>query len=78
MSDENIIAPTISNKSLNPLLSYLGTKTRAELKGSCLKQDKITFDHRKKVNIYIIYEINKKFNISTYPTMKNCLLVQLV
>ena len=26
--------------------------------GSCLKQDKIAYTHVKKVNIYIIYEIN--------------------
>ena len=34
-----------SNHSISPNLSYYGTKTRAELKGSCLKHDKITFNH---------------------------------
>ena len=29
-----------------------------KLDRSCLKQDKITFTHRKAVNIYIAYEIN--------------------
>ena len=24
------------------------------------------------MNIYIVYEINKNFNISDYPTLKNC------
>ena len=37
------------------------------------KQDKISFDHGKVVNIYIVYEINKNFNISSYPTLGNCL-----
>ena len=44
--------------------------------GSCLKQDKITHDHVKVVNSYIVYVINKNFNISSYPTLEN--LVYLV
>ena len=56
LSDENITAPTTSDYSLNPQLSYLCTKTRVEFKGSYLKQDKITYDHGKVVNIYIVYE----------------------
>ena len=59
LSDENIIAPTTSDYNLNPQLSYLGNKTRVELIGSCLKQDKITYTHAKIVNIYIAYEIVK-------------------
>ena len=34
-----------SNHSISPNLSYYGTKTRAELQGSCLKHDKIKFNH---------------------------------
>ena len=41
----------LSDCSFNPQLSYLGTKTRLELRGSCLKQDKITFNNEKIVNI---------------------------
>ena len=37
LSDENITAPTTSDYSLNPQLSYFGTNTRVEFKGSCLK-----------------------------------------
>ena len=73
MSDENITAPTTSDYKINPQLSYFGTKTRLEFKGSCLKQDKITYDHGKIVNIYIAYEISKNFNISSYSTLENCL-----
>ena len=53
-------------------MDYVGIKTRVEFKGSCLKQDKISFDHDKIVNIYIVYEINKKYNISSYPVLENC------
>ena len=61
LSDESTKPPTTTNNILNPLLHYVVTKTRVELKGSCLKQDKISFDHEKVVNVYIIYEINKNF-----------------
>ena len=43
-------------------------KTRVELKGSF-----ISFNHGKIVNIYIFYQVNKNFDISSYPTLKNCL-----
>ena len=52
LSNENITAPTTSNYKLNPKLSYFGTKTRSDFRGNCLKQDKITFNHRKIGNVY--------------------------
>ena len=73
MSDETIKPPSTTNNILNPLLDYVSIKARVESKGSCLKQDKISFDHGKVVNIYIVYEINKNFNISSYPTLENLL-----
>ena len=57
LTDENITAPTISDYRLNPQLSYLGDKIRVEFKGSCLKQNKITYTHGKVVKIYIVYEM---------------------
>ena len=41
--------------------------------GDCLKQEKILFDHGKIVNIYIVYDTNKNFSSSNYPTLENCL-----
>ena len=38
-----------------------------------MKQDKVTFNHGKVVNIYIVYEISKSINISDYPTLEDCL-----
>ena len=73
LCDENITAPTASNYNLNPQLSYLGNKKGVEFKGSCLKQDKITYDSEKVVNIYIVYEISKNYDISNYPLLENCL-----
>ena len=52
----------------------MGTKIRVRFSGSCLKQDKSTYTHGKIVNIYIVYEINKKDNTtSSDPTLENCL-----
>ena len=53
-------------------MNYYGTKTRLEFTGSCLKQDKSTFNHKKIVNIYIFYEIDKIYTES-HPTFVNCL-----
>ena len=61
------------SNSISPSLDYYGTKTRVEFNGNCLIQDKVTFNHKKVVNIYIVYEISKNFNISDYPTLENCL-----
>ena len=50
---------------LNLSLDYFGTKARVKLNGDCLKQEKITFNNGKVVNIYIVYEIERSFNISS-------------
>ena len=73
MSNENIKALTTSDFKFNPELRFFGTKTKVEFNGSCLKQDKITYDHGKVVNIYIVYEISRNININYYPTLENCL-----
>ena len=65
MSDESIKPLSASNKMLNPSLDYVGTKTRVKYNGDCLKQEKVTFNQVKIVNIYIIYEIERSVNISS-------------
>ena len=47
LSDGSIKPPSTSNNILNPVLNYVGTKIRVKFEGSCLKQDKISFDHGK-------------------------------
>ena len=68
LSDEN----TTSDHKSSSHLSYYGTKTRVELRGSYLKQDKITFNHKKVVNIYIVYELDKIY-VKTSSMLVNCL-----
>ena len=54
LSAESIKPPATSDNSLNPELNYYGTKTRVKFTGSCLKQSKISYNHGKVVNIYIV------------------------
>ena len=71
MSNESIESPSTSYKVLNPSVNYVGTKARVKFNGDFLKQDKISFDHGKIVNIYIVYEIDRHFNIRSYSTLEN-------
>ena len=73
LPDERINSITASNYSITPELSNYSSKIRVKLNGNCLKQDKITYTHRKTVYIYTVYEISKNVNISSYPTLENCL-----
>ena len=72
LSNETIKPPSTSDNSLNPTVNYYGTNARLEFKGSCLKQDKATFNHGKAVNIYIVCELDKTY-VKTHPTLVNCL-----
>ena len=56
LSAESIKPPTTSDNILTPELSYYDYNIRVKFTGSCLKQSKITYTHKKMVNIYIGYE----------------------
>ena len=73
LSDESIKPPATSDNSLNPELSYYGTKTRVKFTGSCLKQSKVSYTHSTTVNIYIVYEVGAASSNDNDPTLKNCL-----
>ena len=73
MSSESIKTPSTSNNSLNPLLSYVNTKIKIKFSGRCLKQNKAIHNPKTIVNIYVVYEISKNYNISSYLTLENCL-----
>ena len=72
MSEKSIKSPSEPHNFLNPSLEYLGTKTRVKLIGSCLKQNKITYTHKKILNIYIVFELNKRYS-TVNPTLVSCL-----
>ena len=54
LSDEIIQTP---DNTLAPELIYSGKRLYVKFNGSCLKQDKITFNHGKTVNICIVYAL---------------------
>ena len=47
LSNESIKPLTTSDNSLNPGLSYYGTKVRVQFTKSCLKQPNHIFTHKK-------------------------------
>ena len=57
-SDERLDYITTSNYKITPELSYYGTEIRLKFNGNCLKQDKVTYNHEKIDNIYIVYKIS--------------------
>ena len=73
LSNESFKPPTTSENSLNPKLNYYGYNIRAKLTGSCLKQSKGTYTHKKVVNIYIVYELGASNSHIDDPTWKKCL-----
>ena len=73
LSAESIKPPTTSDNSLTPELSYYDYNIRVKFTGSCLKQSKITYTHKKSVNIYIVYELGASNSHIDDPTLKNCL-----
>ena len=78
MSDEKINSIKTSVYGLTPYLDYYDTnKIRVKLNGGCLKQDQPTLLHEAIVNVYIAYESTDNFNVSSYPTLENCLLFKL-
>ena len=73
LSNESIKPPTTSNNSLNPRLSYYGTKVRVQFTKSCLKQPNHIFTHEKVANVYIVYELGASTSHSSDPTITTCL-----
>ena len=74
LSDETIKAPSTSDNSITPSINYTNNTDKLKVKftGSCLKQDKVTFNHGKVVNIYIVYELGASSSSNSDPTI-NCL-----
>ena len=70
MSNKFIKPIATPNNRLNPELIYVATKTRVYSKGSCLKQDKITYTHGKMVNIYIVYNLIPTLNVFDFALEK--------
>ena len=74
LSDERINSIKTSDYGINSYLSYQDTiKISLKFDGGCLKQDPGSLFHWGIENVYIVYQISKKINISDYLTPGNCL-----
>ena len=71
LSAETIKTPSTSDNSLTPALSYYDTKTIVKFTGSCLKQSRISWNHKAIVKIYIVYELGASSSHNNDPTFKN-------
>ena len=74
LSDETITPYATSDNILTPLIDYDGSKVRVKFNKGCLKQpNKLTFDYKHKVNVYIVYEFGASSSNDSDPTQKICL-----
>ena len=70
MSNEVIKPP---DNTLAPEVKFTGKRMYIKFSGTCLKQGKVTFSHKKTVNIYIVYDLQSSLNNFAF-TLQNCLL----
>ena len=68
----NARGTTTSNDKV-PVLEYENNKLRLQFTGDILRQNKVTFNHEKVVNIYIVYKLCSHTN----NTNKTAYLVPL-
>ena len=61
------------DNSLAPTLGCNSKRMHLEFNESCLKQDKITYNHGKIVKIYIVYDLKSTLNYNTDFNLENCL-----
>ena len=64
---------TSSSNDQAPVLEYGVAVIRLKFKGDSLRQNKVTYDHGKIVNIYVVYEISSTFTSQSSFTLKNSL-----
>ena len=66
----------MSDNSLTPSINYISNTDKIRVKSTrgCLKQsNKLTYNHGKVVNIYIVYELGASISSNSDPTLKSCL-----
>ena len=73
LSNESFKVVSTSDNRLAPSLNYYGDKARLKFTGSVLQQKTVTYNHKKVVNFYVVYEITNFHGIDSYPTLTNAL-----
>ena len=75
LSDESIKTFATSDNSFAPLIEYYnGYYIRVKFNGSILRQPKVTYTHKKVVNIYIVYQLSASSSNDGDPTLTKCLV----
>ena len=75
LSDGKIYAlGTSSSNDQTPILEYGGAGIRLQFRRDLLRQNKVTYNHGKIVNIYIVYKTSSISTISSSLTLINSLL----
>ena len=72
LSNENSEVVSTSNNILSPEINYNKNNIRLNFRGSILQQKIVTYNHKKVVNLYIVYEITK-FRFNNNPILTNAL-----
>ena len=68
ISNEQIKAPgTSTNNDLAPASEYNGSEIKLKFPSDVLKQNKVTYNHGKIVNIYIVYQLFLSSNDDITP-----------
>ena len=73
LSNESIEVVSASDHTLSPSINYYGEKIRLKFNGSVLQQKIVTYNYKKVVNVYVVYEVTSFHDIDNYQTLKNAL-----
>ena len=72
LSNEGLKVVSTPDNILSPEINYNENKIRLNFSGSILKQKIVTYNHKKVVNLYVVYEITK-FHYNNNPILTNAL-----
>ena len=74
MSDESFKVVSTPDNNLTPSVNYYGDTARLKFTGSVLQQKSVTYNHKKVVNLYVVYEITNFHGIDDYPKTDKCII----
>ena len=76
MSNEKIKPLITTNQSLSPKLRWMNnSRIRIEFKGSCVKQNKMTFTQRNVVSLFNVYKLDRWLqDLNVNFALKGCSL----
>ena len=73
LSNESLEAISTCENTLTPSINYYGDKAKLKFTGSVLQRKTITYNHKKIVNLNIVYELTNFHGTNNYSTLTNAL-----